>query len=56
MGLGVDGFALSSDDFLDAVLGVDEADDLPLLGLTGSFFAWFLTSPFSFGGVLLIPF
>ena len=39
--------------FLDAVgAGVDEAEDRPLLGLTGSF----LWSPFSFGGVRRRPF
>ena len=53
-GLGVEDLFPSSEednDFLDADgAGVDEAEDRPLLGLTGSFFAW-LESPFSLGGV-----
>lgn len=56
-GLGVGGFSLplpKSADFLpEAGAGVEDAEDLPLLGLTGSFFA--LRSPFSLGGVLLRP-
>ena len=52
-GLGVVGFSLISADFLPEGAGVDEAEDLPLLGLTGSLLA--LRSPFSLGGVLLRP-
>lgn len=55
-GLGVVGFSLpDSFDFLpEDGAGVDDADDLPLRGLIGSFFAF--KSPFScFGGVLLSP-
>ena len=54
MGLGVVGFSdPDSTDFFPDGAGVEEADDRPLLGLTGSFLA--LRSPFSFGGVLLSP-
>ena len=53
-GLGVVGFSPpDSEDFLPEGAGVDEAEDLPLLGLTGSFLA--LRSPFSLGGVRLSP-
>ena len=55
-GLGVAGLsppAPGSVDFLPEGAGVDEAELLPLLGLTGSFLA--LWSPFSLGGVLLSP-
>ena len=54
-GLGVVGFSPpDSEDFLPPEgAGVDEAEDLPLLGLTGSFLA--LRSPFSLGGVRLRP-
>lgn len=49
------GFSLDdSVDFFPEGAGVDEAEDLPLLGLNGSFLA--LRSPFSFGGVRLSPF
>lgn len=58
-GLGVVGFSpLDSEDFFPVAeeaegAGVEEAEDRPLLGLTGSFLA--LRSPFSLGGVLLSP-
>ena len=53
-GLGVVGFSPpDSEDSLPEGAGVDEAEDLPLLGLTGSFLA--LRSPFSLGGVRLSP-
>ena len=53
-GLGVVGFSeLDSADFLPDGAGVEEAEDLPLRGLTGSFLA--LRSPFSLGGVLRKP-
>ena len=54
IGLGVVGFSEpESADFFPEGAGVEEADDRPLRGLTGSFLA--LRSPFSFGGVLLSP-
>ena len=54
IGLGVVGFSdPDSTDFFPEGAGVEEADDLPLRGLTGSFLA--LRSPFSFGGVLRSP-
>lgn len=54
-GLGVVGFSLpGSVDFFPDGAVVEDAEDLPLLGLTGSFFA--LRSPFSLGGVRLSPF
>lgn len=54
IGLGVVGFSEpESVDFFPEGAGVEEADDRPLRGLTGSFLA--LRSPFSFGGVLLSP-
>ena len=48
----------SSEPFLtDGGAGVDEADEVPLRGLTGSFLAWLLRSPFSFeGGLRREPF
>ena len=58
-GLGVGGFSPllllppRSADFFPDGAGVDEADDLPDFGLTGSLLAF--RSPFSFGGVLLRP-
>jgi hypothetical protein len=57
-GLGVVGLSLplllpGSADFFPDGAGVEEADDRPDLGLTGSFLA--LRSPFSLGGVLLRP-
>jgi hypothetical protein len=53
-GLGVVGFSEpDSADFLPEPAGVEEAEDRPLRGLTGSFLA--LRSPFSLGGVILRP-
>ena len=57
-GLGVVGLSLplllpGSADFFPDGAGVEEADDRPDLGLTGSFLA--LRSPFSLGGVLRRP-
>ena len=52
---GVDCF--SSTDFLTlGGAGVDDDDDVPLLGLTGSFFAWLFASPFSLEGLRRDPF
>ncbi len=45
----------ASSDFLEAGAGVDEAEERPDLGLTGSFLAE-AESPFSLGGVLRSPF
>ena len=54
-GLGVVGFSLllNSADFFPEGAGVEEADDRPLRGLTGSFLAF--RSPFSLGGVRRRP-
>lgn len=57
-GLGVVGFSPSEDFFAADEeeaegAGVEDAEERPLLGLTGSFLA--LRSPFSLGGVLLSP-
>ena len=59
VGLGVAGLSPSPGVFLGA--GVDEADDLPLLGLTGSLLAWLLllsplVLPFSLGELRFSPF